>query len=105
MKNAIKRNVPAPDAYKISQSGIKSFRSELGSKGEDKFCGFIQQATWESIQVPDAKYELECQLIYPKKKYHKFYEQSEKEKENERIKPLKKDKSLSPGQYEEIKSF
>jgi len=55
--------------------------------------------------VPDAKYELECQLIYPKKKYHKFYEQSEKEKENERIKPLKKDKSLSPGQYEEIKSF
>jgi hypothetical protein len=47
--------------------------------------------------VPDAKYEIECQLIYPKKNYTKLYEQSEKEKENERIKPLKKDKSLSPG--------
>jgi hypothetical protein len=48
MKNAIKRNVPAPDAYKISYSGIKSFRSQLGSKGEDKFCCFIENASWES---------------------------------------------------------
>ena len=55
--------------------------------------------------MPDAKYYIEYQLFYPKKKYPKFYEQSEKEKEIERIKPLKKDRSLSPGQYEAIKSF
>ena len=58
MKLAIKRGVPAPTAYKTQEfigQGVKA-RQESGDK-QEKICGFIEQAKWEGMKTPGAKYD------------------------------------------------
>jgi len=58
MKLAIKRNIPAPTAYKTQEfigHGVKA-REQSGDK-QEKICAFIEEAKWEGMRTPGAKYD------------------------------------------------
>ena len=106
MKFAIKRGVPAPTAYKTQEfigQGVKA-REASGDKFE-KICGFIEQAKWEGMKTPGAKYDKNYIITDLNPRTARIWKEGEYDKKQARIIKIGKDKSVSPDTYQTAKSF
>ena len=100
IQDAKKRNVPAPNAYKLQPLIGAGKRAERSDARDMKYCGFIEDATAHGLKNPTSKADANYNQVDKKAKTAGIWAESEWQKKSDiRVSPIGKGKDKAPGDY------
>ena len=100
INDAKKRNVPGPNAYKMTPILGNIKPAERSDDRQAKFCSFIDEAVLHSSQNPKSKVDNNYNRVDKKARTAVIWGESEQQKKvGARVSPIQKAKGVAPGDF------